>query len=1408
MSQDRRDYQKKIEDGMFSRNIRADILDEFDLQDLLADQLFTQMQNIPAGESRTIDFNQLLDNPPEDEFDIDEVKEEFKKLITDIATKVRVALELASGEKNLSADTTWNPLLTYDTAGTCPCCGDLFPLNRRISNNKILVRKVTKMFANQIQSLPKDWRQKNSDRKLFSRSAREEEVVQNGERTKIKKVKLNWEYFRDALKNSGLKFEQESGKMKRKEMLKLNKVNSNWGKIAAGLILCDKRSLKCPHKSCQENLWGLSLDPHSPFHKISYEATRVILEQTVGKPTARAPLSMLGLSDGNSLDLRMGRIGKKSEKSAEDESKEERESDVGLPYRREDKKLIAEAVLSATTVLGDIKIKSDGNLSYQGVEIDEVVVNQSDSERAAKIYTTPNHNIVTKLAKVIERIRPVEAFVLDNRDVDEHKQWAARCAGQVLHAINHSGVLFKVEKTGNWTYSANKTSNHATNLITLNEDIQSRITSDTFVKPSQNGDVLYNQLESMLSKETTPPMVCEPTPRTLSKDDPGGLLTKAGQKRYPLVTQAPQYDHFNQNRFIPSKEAVSAINVLQSTEWAVNLEMADLARKTIKKHVKDEILDNLKLRNAFEIRRHYFQNEEGTPILLSDGEEKVSRIGKEFAKLEDAENYISGEDTSSATCSKKKQSRMRHDHWREQIHEVLYIDFDGVKPSVTFGQVNAWWNTFDFIERLRNNYPDTKFWHPWHFDWRGRIMPVSTMLSPQNDDFARGLITFANGKEISDTGRKWLGRVIAGMYKGQPIPKSIKGDRREVLEGLIEKLESKTFEAFDEVSSDEAFHEMLRTIASDPMGNFESWGKGDVFRTKAEGLQRIALTKEFVSILDQGGGASTRLPINLDASSSIYQHASALMLDSSMASKVNVLPNESGRPSDIYVEVVEHLRGVWTGNPFKNFEINRYFENSDKKTKKITYVVDGLSDETADKLKKAVLKRNMAKKPVMTIGYGASPQSMVAALLTDNQEENGNLGGLNAYGLADNWPNVIEDPSDIDIRLYRYLMIAHPSSTLGRICDELEIPDHFHNLIASKVISGFTKSIEEVLPGYKKMKTSLSGLCAQNLEHMFNTSPEIKSLWAVYRNLEKNQRAEEAEVKKEFMQSKEFLKLSGGLSWTVKDGCEIRNIYFKDPVMDSITAWGGMDKATKTFRTYARDSLPEESKHLIPLDNLELVDFNKLHGLIEDDILNELKSHETEKLRKVASLLNNSDYSSDAVDMETLAVDWSRLAQELGVGKTLDDINNHDAEDKHSPLAKIISEVRKYSGNFNVTFSRNLLSNDRDLSAERRGIAPNFIHSLDACHMRLFATAMARIGVTDIWSVHDAFGCHPNHIEDLRYIVNKTFVDVHAEDENGRGILAKLYHDITGKELEVGDMNLSDIAKLVDGELLSKYLVS
>ena len=65
---------------------------------------------------RTIDFNQLLDDVPEDEFDIDEVKEEFKNLITEIAIRCATCIgtSICRQGQLCRGCTTWNPLLTYD----------------------------------------------------------------------------------------------------------------------------------------------------------------------------------------------------------------------------------------------------------------------------------------------------------------------------------------------------------------------------------------------------------------------------------------------------------------------------------------------------------------------------------------------------------------------------------------------------------------------------------------------------------------------------------------------------------------------------------------------------------------------------------------------------------------------------------------------------------------------------------------------------------------------------------------------------------------------------------------------------------------------------------------------------------------------------------------------------------------------------------------------------------------------------------------------------------------------------------------------------------------------------------------------------------------------------------------------
>ena len=91
---------------------------------------------------------------------------------------------------------------------------------------------------------------------------------------------------------------------------------------------------------------------------------------------------------------------------------------------------------------------------------------------------------------------------------------------------------------------------------------------------------MYNQLiESMLSKETTPPMVCEPRPRALDEDQPGGMLTKAGQNRYPLLHKLHSTTTLIKIDLFQAEQAIHSINALQSTEWAVNLEMVDIARR-------------------------------------------------------------------------------------------------------------------------------------------------------------------------------------------------------------------------------------------------------------------------------------------------------------------------------------------------------------------------------------------------------------------------------------------------------------------------------------------------------------------------------------------------------------------------------------------------------------------------------------------------------------------------------------------------------------------------------------------------------------------------------------------------------------------------------------------------------------
>lgn len=69
---------------------------------------------------------------------------------------------------------------------------------------------------------------------------------------------------------------------------------------------------------------------------------------------------------------------------------------------------------------------------------------------------------------------------------------------------------------------------------------------------------------------------------------------------------------------------------------------------------------------------------------------------------------------------------------------------------------------------------------------------------------------------------------------------------------------------------------------------------------------------------------------------------------------------------------------------------------------------------------------------------------------------------------------------------------------------------------------------------------------------------------------------------------------------------------------------------------------------------------------------------------------------------------------------------------------------------------------------QRQGIAPNYVHSLDAAHLVRSVNYAAAAGVASFSMVHDSFGTHAGHIDTLSYELRRAFVDQYTPDVLGR----------------------------------------
>ena len=171
---------------------------------------------------------------------------------------------------------------------------------------------------------------------------------------------------------------------------------------------------------------------------------------------------------------------------------------------------------------------------------------------------------------------------------------------------------------------------------------------------------------------------------------------------------------------------------------------------------------------------------------------------------------------------------------------------------------------------VANKYKGEVFWIPWSFDFRGRVYPITTSLSPQGTDFDKSLIYFEEEGPVSEW---WLSFQVATTWGLDKAP-------------MEERQAWAT-----------ANHEFITRVATDPEGTISEWSKAEepwCFISAAIEYHQCVITNEKLT---------SGLPISVDATCSGLQHLSALALDRKAAEMVNVVPTP--KPSDGYAIVAE-----------------------------------------------------------------------------------------------------------------------------------------------------------------------------------------------------------------------------------------------------------------------------------------------------------------------------------------------------------------------------------------------------------------------------------------------------------------------------------------------------------------------
>jgi DNA-directed RNA polymerase, mitochondrial len=262
--------------------------------------------------------------------------------------------------------------------------------------------------------------------------------------------------------------------------------------------------------------------------------------------------------------------------------------------------------------------------------------------------------------------------------------------------------------------------------------------------------------------------------------------------------------------------------------------------------------------------------------------------------------------------------------WKHEAAEVHTQERERVSKSYQISR----------IIRLANEYLRyNQFYFVWYADFRGRLYTTTSGFSPQGPDLAKSCIRFSRSKPLGDRGFYWLKVHGANRY----------GYDKDSYDGRVAWIDQR--------------QDALLAAANDPLNHTDVWSNAD------KPWQFLAFLFEYrdaLALKALGHSVSefrSKLPIGLDGSCNGLQNFSAMLRDNVGGIATNLVP--ASLPSDIYAEVARVCSD--------KLRKNAIGEHADAMA--IKWI------EYCDKYGKGSIPRSLAKRPVMTLPYGATRQS-------------------------------------------------------------------------------------------------------------------------------------------------------------------------------------------------------------------------------------------------------------------------------------------------------------------------------------------------------------------------------------------------------------------------------------------------